>query len=694
MRRTKHFLPLTMLLVFMFAGVLLAQLPAPGWAPTGSPVADYGQLKVVGRNIVSEKTNQPVTLRGVSFGWSSNTDHERPYYTKRVVGWLAYDWKVTLVRAALGVSDKPPHGAHQGPGTMYSGTNDGNAQAVERVIEAAIEQGIYVIVDWHSHNAHSELDGTNGASEFFRYISGKYKGYPNIIYEIYNEPLCSSWGCSDGGACWNTIRTYANRVISTIRQNDPNNIIVVGTPYYSQCTGDAMNNQISGTNIMYTLHFYCNHNFSDRLSANLPIFVTEFGLSNADGNNWCGSAPTVGGSYMSSWFDAMESNNRSWAIWQVSTRNESSALLKSVTAQSTDQARLTNGNWTANDLSSGGTFIRDKLRRANTRPDRTFTITLDKIGDGAVSGGGAKTFCQTYTLSATPGSGMRLEGWIVNGGPGGSTNPLNGEACSEMSATAVFFPTNMIAAGFSTFTTGSLGQWSVKTASGGAGSVIINNMEAAISATNYGTARNSVRLEYPTSSGQSLTLTQGQRYRLEFRAKSIGADRKITPVVLERNNRLNDTASVQLITEMRDYWMEFDMTAATVTTNAFLSFYYGNEQGSWVIDDINLRSIGAATSQGTTGNYRDPVSVSHAAARAVPFRAVFNGKAFVLAGSMGQRAEVQVFDMAGRVRFTKNVTLSGGSAKVSLDRLPAGIYTVRYKLDGKAFGHERVMLER
>ncbi len=82
---------------------------------------------------------------------------------------------VPLLRAAMGIESG---GYLDNPEIEYT--------KVTKVIEACIKLGIYVIVDWHDHHAEDHLES---AKIFFDRISKSYAEYPNIIYEIYNEPL-------------------------------------------------------------------------------------------------------------------------------------------------------------------------------------------------------------------------------------------------------------------------------------------------------------------------------------------------------------------------------------------------------------------------------------------------------------------------------------------------------------------------
>lgn len=115
-------------------------------------------------------------------------------------------------------------------------------------------------------------------------MANLYKDYPNVIYEIANEP--------NGYATWNGhIKPYAEEMIPVIRSIDTNGIIIVGTGTWSQDVHDAANNPIAQSNIMYTTHFYAGTHGSwlrDRIdyarSKGVAVFITEWGTSDASGD--------------------------------------------------------------------------------------------------------------------------------------------------------------------------------------------------------------------------------------------------------------------------------------------------------------------------------------------------------------------------------------------------------------------------
>ena len=287
----------------------------------------HGLLEVNGNRIVN-KNNEPVSLAGNSFFWSNDGWGGEKYYNSEVVSWLKEDWNTSIVRASMGVED---------PGG-YLDNKTANKDRVKIIIDAAIQEGIYVIVDWHSHHAEDYVDE---AIIFFEEIASLYGDNDNVIYEIYNEPLDISWS--------ETIKPYAISVISAIRAIDPDNLIVVGTPEWSQRIDLAAADPIIGfQNIAYTLHFYTVYHHQwlrDRASAALDdgiaIFVSEWGsigyrIVDTEANNWMTWCFT---------------NKIIHCNWAVNDKEEEWSILV--------PGASTNGNWNDNDLTEAGKLAKN-----------------------------------------------------------------------------------------------------------------------------------------------------------------------------------------------------------------------------------------------------------------------------------------------------------------------------------------------
>jgi len=123
------------------------------------PVREHGQLTVKGTRIVDVNGNE-LMLQGVSYGWHNWWPR---FYNKESVEWLAEDWKCMVVRAAMGVE----------PEKGYLHSPEWSREKIEAVIHGAIENDIYVIIDWHSHSIH-----TDAAKGFFAEIAKKIRGLP------------------------------------------------------------------------------------------------------------------------------------------------------------------------------------------------------------------------------------------------------------------------------------------------------------------------------------------------------------------------------------------------------------------------------------------------------------------------------------------------------------------------------------
>jgi endoglucanase len=297
-------------------------------------VKKHGQLSVQGTQLV-DKNNKPVVLRGMSFGWHSMWPR---FYNEKAVDWLKKDFHCNVVRAAMGIE----------LGKMaYIKEPQFSKDKIEAVIKGAIKSDIYVIIDWHSHNVN--LDE---AKIFFNEMSEKYSKYPNIIYEIFNEPDHETWP---------EVKNYAEEVIKVIRNNDPKNIILVGSPHWDQDVNLPAADPILGyDNIMYTMHFYAathGKELRDRtdeaIKSGLPIFISESAGMEATGD---------GPLNMKAWqeyIDWMETRKLSWVTWSVSDKDETCSILQ--------KSAASEGGWKEKDLKESGIKVRKFLIQYNTR---------------------------------------------------------------------------------------------------------------------------------------------------------------------------------------------------------------------------------------------------------------------------------------------------------------------------------------
>lgn len=314
-------LSLLIFLIFIFAGAF-AQYPA------NSPVAKNGKLKVVGTNLVSECGNN-VQLRGMSthgpqwFGNCTSTS---------ALDALVNTWGIDIYRLALYVQEGG-----------YVNDPAGWRNWVDTWIDECGTRGIYCLIDWHVLNPGDPNANIADSRSFWQYIATKHGAKKHVLYEICNEP---------NGVAWSTVKTYADDIIPKIRAIDPNTVIIVGTPTWSQDVDIASTNKLMYTNVMYTLHFYSGSHFQSlRDKANTAmangcaIFVTECGTSDASGN---------GGPYLAeaeNWMTWMRANNISWCNWSYADKSETSAAL--------NPGSCSGGNW--NNTTTSGTYIKSKI---------------------------------------------------------------------------------------------------------------------------------------------------------------------------------------------------------------------------------------------------------------------------------------------------------------------------------------------
>ncbi|MBQ6688682.1 MAG: glycoside hydrolase family 5 protein [Bacteroidales bacterium] len=304
-------------------------------------VPEVGRLHVEGTALVNE-SGDTVELKGVSLGW--NVLWPR-FYNKEAVGHLVKDWDAEIVRAAVGVELR----ASEGRAACYLDDPDFGKASACTIVDAAIENGVYVLVDWHAHGLHLEE-----AVEFFSYMASRYKGVPNVIYEIWNEPSYKDHE-KQIDYTWKEIKEYSEAVIAAIRAIEQDAVIVVGTPRWSQNVDAAADDPIIGyDNIMYTLHFYAGTHkqwLRDKadyaIDRGLALFVTECGGMNADGQG------PIDMESVEEWLEWMDDNDISYLFWSVSDKEETCSMLLPSAASE--------GPWNDGDLRPWGRFVKENL---------------------------------------------------------------------------------------------------------------------------------------------------------------------------------------------------------------------------------------------------------------------------------------------------------------------------------------------
>lgn len=314
-----------------FAWGVLAAVAEPALAESATPVACHGPLSVKDGRIVGAH-GEPVTLRGMSLFWSQWAPQ---YYDADTVAWLAKDWKVDVVRAAIAAEGEDSARQHF----------DRELAKASTVIEAAVDNGLYVVVDWHAHRAYPDE-----AERFLTAIAARYGHLPNLIYEDWNEPL------RDGVDWARDVKPYHERVIGAIRAIDPDNLVIAGSPSWSQDVDLAAQDPLPFSNLAYTLHYYAGTHRQElrdkgdaALAQGAALLVTEFGTVEATGDGPIDHAESQ------AWWDWAEARGIGWMAWSIGDRDESSAALRPGTPPA---------GWDERDLTESGRLLRDKLRAA------------------------------------------------------------------------------------------------------------------------------------------------------------------------------------------------------------------------------------------------------------------------------------------------------------------------------------------
>ncbi|KAI3416257.1 hypothetical protein GPALN_005801 [Globodera pallida] len=365
------------------SGQLLKDQLASGHLPPGH-APPYGRLAVSGKHLISKSTGKVVKLHGIVLYWSQ---WEPRFWVPETIKRIKCGCNANVVRASMG-TQKSFGGYVANPDREYD--------KMKTIIEAALGQGIYVIVDWHTGDDLA-TDEISYAKEFFTKIAKTYGNHANIIYEIWNEPTHQvTW---EG-----VIKPYAETMVDLIRQYDQHNVIIVPAPNWDQDVDLVAKNPLTGySNIAYGLHFYAGthgealqEKMKIAYDLGLPMFATEYGIGSTSTDT------PVDLEKLEQWYAFLDERSLSYTAWQLDDIGEESSMLTA--GVSIDN--ICNPDF----LTTYGKYIYDKLRTQNNGVGSCSSITKGSGSSSSSSSPSSSSLSATSFVSVTANIGKKWTG--------------------------------------------------------------------------------------------------------------------------------------------------------------------------------------------------------------------------------------------------------------------------------------------
>ncbi len=236
----------------------------------------------------------------------------------------ARSWGADLIRL-------PVH-----PATWRALGEEGCLKLLDEAVLWARELGLYLIIDWHSiGNLYTgkfqnpayftSLEETN---EFWDIISKRYAG-ENVIamYELFNEPTVG--GPQFGDLDWPTWKGMNEEMISLIRKNDPETVILVAGFNWAYDLTPVKTDPVKGSNIAYVSHPYPEKRqqpWEDQwqddwgfVAEKYPLILTEIGFALPEEKGV--HIPVHGDeTYGNAIVDFCKERGISWVVWVFDDR--------------------------------------------------------------------------------------------------------------------------------------------------------------------------------------------------------------------------------------------------------------------------------------------------------------------------------------------------------------------------------------
>ena len=301
---------------YMLKAILAVVLPA---LLCGSSFA-AGALQVQGNQLLAG--GRPITLRGVAVGDPILARQGRPLSDYQRI---AHDWHANVVRISLhpSVWESQPH-----------------AQVLDtlnREIGAALANGMYVILDWHTigwpdaYYEPIEKDWSDDAPDlynskfalacdFWDAVSARFGKDGRIIFELWNEPVRANNEGDVETPLWSQLKPYYARLLQIVRAHSTNVVLATGNEWAYDLRG-IRESPLEGQNIAYCWHIYANTDDDDELQWIIhldalqtiaPVMVTEWGFQEKTNENFKGSVQSFGEKFVRDFLEGRHLHSTAW----------------------------------------------------------------------------------------------------------------------------------------------------------------------------------------------------------------------------------------------------------------------------------------------------------------------------------------------------------------------------------------------
>lgn len=279
-----------------------------------------GALRVQGNELLAD--GKPIMLRGVAVGdpilarqGRSLSDYER----------IARDWHANVVRISLhpAVWKHSPH-----------------AQVLDtlaREIDAALKNGMYVILDWHAigwpngYYEKIEKDWTDDpadlydsnfdlAKSFWDEVSARFGKDGRIIFELWNEPVLSKKEEDEETPRWEELKPFFAELLRIVRTHSGNVVLATGNEWAYELRG-IRNDPLPGVNVAYSWHIYAGTDDNDErewakhldeLQTVAPVMVTEWGFQEHTSEPFQGTAKSFGTKFVRDFLEGRHLHSTAW----------------------------------------------------------------------------------------------------------------------------------------------------------------------------------------------------------------------------------------------------------------------------------------------------------------------------------------------------------------------------------------------